>query len=88
MARLWLDHKADDGTRRCSACGEPYDWALAHGSLFGHCMGCGRSFKDELQAHYLELLDAFPDWSSDELARVARQDYNGWLLAALVAQYP
>jgi hypothetical protein len=86
---LWLDRKppAEDA-RPCSACGEPYDWQLEHGALFGTCLGCGRSFRDELQAHYLELIDAHPDWSSDELARVARQDFNGWLLAALVAQYP
>jgi hypothetical protein len=80
-----MDRSKPVGERSCSACGDTYDWQLEHGALFGTCLGCGRPFSEEQRAHYLELLDQFPGWPSDELARMATQDYNGWLLAALVA---
>lgn len=86
---LWLDRKtAADEPRACSSCGDVFDWQFGYGSLFvGSCLGCGQPFRDELRARYLELVDAHPDRPSDELARMAAEDYNGWLLAALVAQY-
>lgn len=81
---LWL---RDPEPRSCAECGEAYDWQLDHGSLVGTCLGCERDFTLEHADRYRELLDAHPDWPSDDLARIAAEDFNRWLLAAYVAKH-